>query len=56
VIYELFLVAVLIGAVVVARFFPRFESEQELLAAYQAENVQAAERDPGAAPATASPA
>src|SRR6185369_15273387 len=46
------IVAVLLGAVIVARFFPRFEREQELLAAYQAENVQAAERDPGAAPAT----
>jgi len=50
------IVAVLLGAVIVARFFPRFEREQELLAAYQAENVQAAERDPGAAPATVSPA
>ena len=32
------IVAVLLGAVVVARFFPRFEREQELLAAYQAED------------------
>ena len=50
------IVAVLLGAVIVARFFPRFEREQKLLAAYQAENVQAAQRDPGAAPATVSPA
>jgi hypothetical protein len=50
------IVAVLLGAVIVARFFPRFQREQGLLAAYQAENVQAAERDPGAASATVSPA
>jgi MFS transporter, DHA2 family, multidrug resistance protein len=38
------IVAVLIGAGIVARFFPRFEREQELLAGYQAENVRAAEQ------------
>jgi MFS transporter, DHA2 family, multidrug resistance protein len=50
------IVAVLIGAGIVARFFPRFEHEQELLADYQAENLRAAEQGPGTAPATVSPA
>ncbi len=50
------IVAVLLGAVIVARFFPRFAREQELLAAYQGENVMAAQQEPGAAPATPSPA
>ena len=41
-------------AVVVARFFPRFEREQELLAAYRAEDRRPA--DPGTrAAGTASP-
>ena len=38
------IVAVLIGAGIVARFFPRFEREQELLAGYQTENVRSAEQ------------
>jgi MFS family permease len=42
------IVAVLLGAAIVARFFPRFERERELLAAYQAENVRAADPGPGA--------
>jgi hypothetical protein len=51
------IVAVLIGAGIVARFFPRFEREQELLNGYQAENVRAAERGSGTTgPATVSPA
>jgi MFS family permease len=51
------IVAVLLGAVVVARFFPRFEREQELLAVYQAEDMHPV--DPGtraAGPASPSPA
>jgi DHA2 family multidrug resistance protein-like MFS transporter len=48
------IVAVLLGAVVVARFFPRFEREQELLAAYQAEDGRPADPDTRAA-GTASP-
>ena len=48
------IVAVLLGAVVVARFFPRFEREQELLAAYQAEDRRPADPDTRAA-GTASP-
>jgi MFS transporter, DHA2 family, multidrug resistance protein len=48
------IVAVLLGAVVVARFFPRFEREQELLAAYQAEDSRPADPDTRAA-GTASP-
>ncbi len=51
------ILAVLVGAGVVAAFFPRFEREKELLAEYQAENVRSI--DPGtqsARPATASPA
>jgi hypothetical protein len=39
------IVAVLLGAVVVARFFPRFEREQELLAGYQSENLHPADPD-----------
>jgi hypothetical protein len=51
------IVAVLLGAAIVARFFPRFERERELLAAYQAENVRAADPGPGAStPASVSPA
>jgi MFS transporter, DHA2 family, multidrug resistance protein len=50
------IVAVLLGALIVARFFPRFEREQELLASYQAENVRAAEQDVGTAPPNISPA
>jgi hypothetical protein len=49
--------AVLVGAAVVAVFFPRLEREQELLASYQAENVRGS--DPvttGARAAPASPA
>jgi DHA2 family multidrug resistance protein-like MFS transporter len=48
------IVAVLLGAVVVARFFPRLEREQELLAAYQAEDRRQADPDTRAA-GTASP-
>jgi MFS family permease len=51
------IVAVLLGAVVVARFFPRFEREQELLAAYQAEDRLPADPDtPAAGTASPSPA
>ena len=50
------IVAVLLGALIVARFFPRFEREQELLASYQAENVRAAEQEVGTAPPNISPA
>jgi EmrB/QacA subfamily drug resistance transporter len=49
--------AVLLGAAVVARFFPRFERETELLGQYQAENAPDATVDVTAAPkASASPA
>jgi EmrB/QacA subfamily drug resistance transporter len=49
--------AVLAGAAVVAVFFPRLEREQELLAAYQAENVRGSDPGtPGARAAPASPA
>ena len=50
------IVAVLLGALIVARFFPRFQREQELLASYQAENVRAAEQEVGTAPPNISPA
>jgi hypothetical protein len=51
------IVAVLLGAVVVARFFPRFEREQELLAAYQAEDRRPVDPSTRAAgPASPSPA
>ncbi len=49
------IVAVLLGAVVVARFFPRAEREQELLAAYQAEDRRPADPDTTRAAETASP-
>jgi MFS transporter, DHA2 family, multidrug resistance protein len=48
------IVAVLLGAAIVAFFFPRFEREKELLAEYQAENVRDA--DPGTARARPAPA
>jgi DHA2 family multidrug resistance protein-like MFS transporter len=49
--------AVLAGAAVVAVFFPRLEREEELLAAYQAENVRGSDPGtPGARVAPASPA
>ena len=51
------IVAVVIGAAIVARFFPSFARERELLAAYQAENARAPEQDPGtSASASVSPA
>jgi len=50
------IVAVLLGALIVARFFPGFQREQELLASYQAENVRAAEQEVGTAPPNISPA
>jgi hypothetical protein len=46
--------AVIAGAAVVAVFFPKLEREQELLAAYQAENVRGS--DPGTSGARAAPA
>jgi EmrB/QacA subfamily drug resistance transporter len=47
--YTAGIVAVLLGAVIVFAFFPRFEREQQLLAEYHAEDVR------GAAPASAEP-
>ena len=43
------IVAARLGAVVVARFFPRAEREQELLAAYRAEDRRPADPDTRAA-------
>jgi DHA2 family multidrug resistance protein-like MFS transporter len=45
--------AVLAGAAIVGVFFPRFEREKELLAAYQVENVRGS--DPGTTGAQAAP-
>jgi hypothetical protein len=51
------IVAVLLGAAIVARFFPSLSRERELLASYQAENARAADPGPGAStPASVSPA
>jgi DHA2 family multidrug resistance protein-like MFS transporter len=48
------IVAVLVGAGVVAAFFPRFEREKELLAEYQGESVR--DTDPGVAATRPAPA
>jgi MFS transporter, DHA2 family, multidrug resistance protein len=51
------IVATLIGAAIVACFFPRLELEKELLAAYQAENARSPDSAGAAAlPAPSSPA
>jgi MFS transporter, DHA2 family, multidrug resistance protein len=46
------IIAVLVGAVLVALCFPRFDREQELLAAYHAEDVASAPADESAAQLT----
>jgi DHA2 family multidrug resistance protein-like MFS transporter len=51
--YTAGIVAVLLGAALVAVFFPRAEEEQQLLATYQGEDAGAGPDEPGGVPVTA---
>jgi len=51
--YTAGIVAVLLGAALVAFFFPRNAEERQLLASYQDEDAGAAPEDPGGVPVTA---
>ena len=51
--YTAGIVAVLIGAALVAVFFPRAAEERQLLAAYHGEDTGAATDEPGGVPVTA---
>jgi EmrB/QacA subfamily drug resistance transporter len=51
--YTAGIVAVVLGATLVALFFPRAAAERQLLASYQGEDAGAAEDEPGGLPVTA---
>jgi hypothetical protein len=51
--YTAGIVAVLLGAALVAFFFPRAAEERQLLASYQGEDARAASDEPGGVPVTA---